>query len=96
MDKESLRKLELLNQLSLTESQKQEVISFFKERDDELENINKINTDNVERMVYVMPLINVVREDEVIKNFSREDLQKGAPDTDYGYWVVPKVVEQER
>ncbi|MBR5553248.1 MAG: Asp-tRNA(Asn)/Glu-tRNA(Gln) amidotransferase subunit GatC [Clostridia bacterium] len=93
MDRETLRKLEMLNQLSLTEEQKESVISFFDKRDSELEILNTIDTANVERMVHVMPIMTVVREDEVIKTFSREDLQKDAPETDEGYWCVPRVVE---
>ena len=93
MDRETLRKLEMLNQLSLTEEQKESVISFFDKRDSALEILNAIDTANVERMVHVMPIMTVVREDEVIKTFSREDLQKDAPETDEGYWCVPRVVE---
>lgn len=93
MDREVLRRLEMLNQLSLTETQKDEVIDFFAKRDAELDMINEIDTSDVERMVHVMPVLTVVREDVVSQPFAREDLQKGAPETDEGYWCVPKVVE---
>ena len=93
MDRETLRKLEMLNQLSLTESQKEDVISFFDKREKEMSALDAVDTENVERMVHVMPVMTVVREDEVYKNFSREDLQKDAPETDEGYWCVPRVME---
>ncbi len=93
MDREVLRRLEMLNQLSLTEAQKDEVIDFFAKRDSELDIINEIDTSDVERMVHVMPVLTVVREDVVSQPFAREDLQKGAPETDEGYWCVPRVVE---
>lgn len=93
MDRETLRILEMLNQLSLSEDEKERVISFFQVRNSDLELLNSIDTSDVERMVHVMPVMTVVREDEVIKNFSRDDLQKGAPETDEGYWCVPKVME---
>ncbi len=93
MDKETLRKLEMLNQLSLTVAQKEEVISFCNDREKDLKSLESLNTDNVERMVHVMPILTVVRSDEVKQNFSREDLQAQAPETDSGYWCVPKVVE---
>lgn len=93
MDRETLRKLEMLNQLSLTEEQKDEVTAFFAERDAELEIINRIDTENVERMVHVMPIMTVVREDTVNQPFTREALQQGAPETDEGYWCVPRVME---
>lgn len=93
MDRETLRRLELLNQLRLTETQKDEVISFFEKREDDLKTLENIDTTNTERMVHVMPIMTVVREDVVSQPFSREDLQAGAPETDEGYWCVPRVVE---
>lgn len=93
MDKETLRKLELLNQLSLNETQKKDVLAFFDNREQELSVLNAVNTDNIERMVHVMPIMTVVRDDVASQPFSRDDLQKGAPETDQGYWCVPRVVE---
>ena len=93
MERETLRRLELLNQLKLTEAQKEDVLSFFAAREAELDTINAIDTADVERMVHVMPILTVVREDVVVKNFTREALQKGAPETDEGYWCVPRVLE---
>lgn len=93
MDKTALKKLENLNQLCLTDDEREDIIAFFEDSFNKLELLNAVNTENVERMVHVMPLETVVREDEVIKQFSREDLQKGAPDVDEGYWCVPKVME---
>lgn len=93
MDKDTLRRLELLNQLSLTEKQKEEVFAFFAKREADLQILEKIDTQNTERMVHVQPIMTVVREDEVFQNFDRDDLQRGAPETDEGYWCVPRVVE---
>ena len=93
MDRETLRKLAMLNQLSLTEEQKTSVIAFFEKRDGELEVLNQIDTENVERMVHVRPIETVIREDVIDQKFNRDDLQKGAVDTDEGYWCVPRVVE---
>jgi len=93
MNKDTLRLLEMLNQLKLTEEEKTDVISFFDIRDDELSILNAIDTQNVERMVHVMPIMTVVRDDVAKQLFTRDELQKAAPETDEGYWCVPKVVE---
>ncbi len=93
MDREILRRLEKLNQLQLTETEKENFLAFYKAQENEMEYINSIDTDNVERMVHVMPILTVVREDVAIKKYSREDLQKGAPETTDGYWQVPRLVE---
>lgn len=93
MDRETLRRLEMLNQLSLSEAQKDDVIDFFAKRDAELSVLNAVDTSLVERMVHVMPIMTVVREDTVNQPFTTEELQQGAPETDEGYWCVPRVVE---
>jgi len=93
MDKETLRLLELLNQLKLTEDEKKDMLSFVDSRVADSCGLEAIDTSEVERMVHVMPIMTVVREDVVSQPFSREDLQSGAPETDEGYWCVPRVVE---
>ena len=93
MDRETLRRLEMLNQLRLTEDQKDGVISFFEKREADLVALESIDTSTTERMVHVMPIMTVVREDVVSQPFSREALQAGAPETDEGYWCVPRVVD---
>ncbi len=93
MEREALRRLCLLNQLSLTDTQKDDVISFFAERDADTATLDAIDTEHVERMVHVMPILTVVREDGRVSLSPAEDLQEGAPETDEGYWCVPRVLE---
>jgi aspartyl/glutamyl-tRNA(Asn/Gln) amidotransferase C subunit len=93
MDRETLRKLELLNQLRLTEEQNHGVLRFFGERAADEALLDAVDTAEVKPMVHVMLIMTVVRDDIVSQPFSREDLQRGAPETDEGYWCVPRVVE---
>lgn len=92
MDKDILIRLEKLNQLRLTEEQRAETLAFFAEREAEMLALD-IDTADVERMVHVMPLVNVLREDRADEPFAREDLQVGAPQADEGYWQVPRTVD---
>ena len=93
MDREILRRLELLNQLRLTESEKEQFLKFYADKEEEFKALDEINTETVERMVHVMPVLTVVRDDVVNQQFERDALQSGAPETDEGYWCVPRVVE---
>ena len=93
MTKEVLLRLESENQLALEDDQRNEIIAFFEAQNSEFEKLNAIDTENTERMVHVMPILTVVREDVMIKNFTRDELQKGAPETMDGYWQVPRLVE---
>lgn len=92
MDKDILIRLEKLNQLRLTEEQRAETLAFFAEREAEMLELD-VDTAEVERMVHVMPLVNVLREDRADEPFAREDLQAGAPQADEGYWQVPRTVD---
>lgn len=93
MDKDILIRLEKLNQLRLTEEQREAQLAFFAEREAEMAQLDAIDTTEVVRMVHVMPLENVLREDCASQPLSREDLQAGAPQADEGYWQVPRTVD---
>ena len=93
MNSDILRRLQKLNQLKLTDSEERDVLAFFEKQGAELESLSALDTENVERMVHVMPIFTVVREDVVVEKFTREELQAGAPETMDGYWQVPRLVE---
>ena len=82
-----------LNQLSLTEDEEnnfQNILTNMKEYEDALKNID---TENVEEMIYVMPMTNVLREDRREQKFSRESLLEGAPERSEDSWQVPRLVK---
>ncbi|MBQ8342363.1 MAG: Asp-tRNA(Asn)/Glu-tRNA(Gln) amidotransferase subunit GatC [Clostridia bacterium] len=93
MEKQTLLSLEKVNQLRLEDDEREAVLAFFARQDEDMAALNAIDTENVERMVHVMPIMTVVREDVAKKLFTRDDLQKGAPEVMDGYWQVPRVVE---
>ena len=93
MTKEVLLRLESENQLALTDAQRDEICAFMDAQSAEFAKLDAIDTENVERMVHVMPILTVVREDIMQKNFTRDELQAGAPETMDGYWQVPRLVE---
>ncbi|MBQ4150623.1 MAG: Asp-tRNA(Asn)/Glu-tRNA(Gln) amidotransferase subunit GatC [Clostridia bacterium] len=93
MTKETLVQLERVNELELTDKEREQVAAFFEKRNAEFAKLSAIDTENVEQMVHVMPIAAALREDKSSQPFSRDDLQKGAPETTDGYWQVPRLVE---
>lgn len=93
MNTDTLQKLEKLNQLCLNDDEKTAVTAFFNQQADAFSALNNIDTENIERMVHVMPIMTVVREDREIKLFTRDELQESAPETYDGYWQVPRLIE---
>jgi aspartyl-tRNA(Asn)/glutamyl-tRNA(Gln) amidotransferase subunit C len=67
-----------------------------KEMDDIVSYVDKLNELDTEGIVpreHVIPVNNVLREDEIKESFDREILLANAPDKDNGCFKVPKVVE---
>ena len=93
MNIEALRRLESTNQLQLEDARREEVLAFLEDQHRQIRQLDTVNTDNVERMVHVMPIYTVVREDISVKVFTRDELQQDAPETMDGYWQVPRLVE---
>ena len=91
--KNLLDTLEKVNQLSLTQEEKAAAERYFSTTQQDYDAFSKVDTQDVAPMVHVMPLCNVLREDVSSQPFSREDLQKGAPEAEDGYWEVPRLIE---
>ena len=82
-----------LNQLELTESEEKVMNSIFAKMGESEAKLKDINTENTEEMIYVMPMTNVLREDERKQPFTRESLLEGAPERSDDSWQVPRLVK---
>lgn len=93
MEKTELKSLEEVNQLKFNGEESEEVLSLFAQMELKEKGLEKIDTVNQESVVFVMPIYNVLREDERAQNFSRENLLKGAPQASEDSWQVPRLVK---
>jgi len=82
-----------LNQISLTDEEENIMQNIFKDMAENEKILSDIDTENVEEMIYVMPMTNVLREDERKQPFSRESLLEGAPERSEDCWQVPRLVK---
>lgn len=82
-----------LNQLSLTEKEESDMQNIFKMMKEHEDALKDIDTENVEEMIYVMPMTNVLREDVRKQQFTRESLLEGAPERSEDSWQVPRLVK---
>ncbi|MEN6411686.1 MAG: Asp-tRNA(Asn)/Glu-tRNA(Gln) amidotransferase subunit GatC [Veillonellales bacterium] len=55
--------------------------------------LNTVNTEGIQPTAHVIPLKNVMREDEVKPSLPRELAFANAPEQENGYFKVPKIVE---
>ncbi len=84
-----------LARLKLTEEEKHRfqkelgtIIEYF-------DQLKKLNTDGVPATTHVIPLENVLREDEVKPCLPMDEALANAPDRKGNYFRMPKVVEKE-
>lgn len=57
--------------------------------------LSAVDTDNVEPMEHVLGLSNIMREDEPVPPYDREELLACAPRAEDGFYDVPLAVEQD-
>lgn len=55
--------------------------------------LNEVNTDNVEITTSILGEYNIFREDEVKESFDRELLLQNAPDRQDGMFKIPRVID---
>ena len=58
-----------------------------------VEKINSVNVDGVEPMMHGVPLVNVMREDEIRPSMEREEALANAPKRVGDEFLLPKIVE---
>lgn len=80
-----------LARLDLTEDEKEK---FTKQLGDVLkyvEMMNEVDTTDVKPMAHAFDFVNVMREDEVVYEQTKEELMKNAPEEENGFFRVPKI-----
>ena len=58
-----------------------------------IEQLNRLNTDDVPPTSHAIPVKNVVREDVIRKSFTQEEALANAPSGVNGLFEVPKIIE---
>ena len=59
-----------------------------------VEQLRGVNTDGVEPTAHVLPLVNVLRDDEVRPSYPVEAMLANAPDAQDGQFRVPRILEE--
>lgn len=80
-----------LARLELTEEEKE---LYTKQLGDVLkyvDQMNEVDTSNVKPMTQVIDFVNVMREDKVVYEHTKEELMSNAPEEENGFFKVPKI-----
>jgi aspartyl-tRNA(Asn)/glutamyl-tRNA(Gln) amidotransferase subunit C len=83
-----------LAKLSFTEEEKQKLTAQLNEILQYMEQLNKLDTENVEPLSHVIELTNVFRPDELGPTLSQEETLRNAPASTGKFFKVPKVIRE--
>tara|TARA_A100001035_G_scaffold212456_1_gene172268 strand:+ start:317 stop:607 length:291 start_codon:yes stop_codon:yes gene_type:complete len=87
-------KIAKLSQLNLNKEEKIKMEKDLNKILDFVDELNNLNTENVEPLVYINEEVNKLRKDEVGKHLKKENALKNAPVKDSDYFKVPRVVKK--
>jgi aspartyl-tRNA(Asn)/glutamyl-tRNA(Gln) amidotransferase subunit C len=59
-----------------------------------VEQLRRVDTEGVEPTAHVLPLVNVLREDEVRPSYPVDAMLANAPDAQDGQFRVPRILEE--
>ena len=93
LNRKDVEHVALLSRLELSEK---DLDKYTEQLDAILEHIdvlNQVDTSGVEPMAHVLDICNVMRPDVVQPSLTREAALQNAPETENGFFKVPKIVE---
>lgn len=82
-----------LARLHLSDEEKQEAAGSISNILALIDQMQSVDTDNVEPLAHAFDAVQRLREDVVTESNQRDELQKIAPETEEGLYLVPKVIE---
>ena len=91
ISKEVVEKVAKLSRLNLDEEEKELYANQLSQILDTMEGLQQIDTEGVAPLAHVLPIENVLREDEVGECFTQETVLANAPEQADGMFQVPKI-----
>ncbi len=93
LDKQAVTKIARLSRIRVAEDEKEHFAAEISGILKWVEQLNEVNTDNVPQLASVSSVALPWRKDVVTDGNQQESVVKNAPNSDYGCFVVPKVLE---
>jgi aspartyl-tRNA(Asn)/glutamyl-tRNA(Gln) amidotransferase subunit C len=90
IDDETIDEVGILAKLMLTPEEKEKAKADMEQMLDYIDEMNELDTENVEPMSHVFPVKNVFREDVVTNGDGHDDMLKNAPEVKDGAYKVPR------
>ena len=94
IDQTLIEKLAKLSQLDFSQEAKSKMEQDLNKILVFVDELNTLNTDDIEPLVYINEGVNKLREDKVGEHLPKEKALKNAPDKDSDYFKVPTVLKK--
>ena len=94
IDQTLIEKLAKLSQLDFSQEAKSKMEQDLNKILAFVDELNTLNTDDIEPLVYMNEEVNKLREDKVGEHLPKEKVLKNAPDKDSDYFKVPTVLKK--
>ncbi|GAB4449383.1 MAG: Asp-tRNA(Asn)/Glu-tRNA(Gln) amidotransferase subunit GatC [Bacteroidia bacterium] len=92
INEELIDQLAHLSRLEFSTEEKQKILNDLNRILDYIDQLNELNTDNVEPLIYLTPNQNILRDDVVKETLKKENALANAPKKDSDYFRVPKII----
>ena len=93
VDNETVKRVAFLSRLRVEDNKLEATKEEFNKILAWIEELNEIDTDDVEPLIAVNDTSLRTRPDNITAGHCRDDILKNAPAAEYDYFAVPKVVE---
>ena len=93
VDTQTVKKIAFLSHLRIDDDKVDTVGSEFNKIINWVEQLNEVDTNDIDPLVSVNDTKLTLRKDEVVEGNQADKILKNAPLAEYDYFVVPKVVE---
>jgi len=94
IDQTLIEKLVKLSQLDFSQEAKSKMEQDLNKILAFVDELNTLNTDDIEPLVYINEEVNKLRQDEVAEHLPKEKALKNAKEKDSDYFKVPKVLKK--
>ena len=95
ISEQDIKTVASLSRLRIREEEAEDIIFQLNKILTYVENLQAIDTTNIEPTTYALPMQNVFREDKVKPSLARELALSNAPLKEDGYFKVPRVLEEQ-
>ena len=93
IDNSTVKKVAKLARIEINEEEETTLITELNNILGWVDELKQVNTDNVEPMLSVFNESMQMREDKAESNFDNNQILDNSPESNSGFFVVPKVVE---